>query len=189
MPYLYFKCPLILSLIKPSCSIGRPGPLKFNENKVNKIMEVKLNSSIQLNKELIAQQISHQEHLRGVSFKSKNMKYQSIKNENKLKNIQSPFGDFPKTHLKGIVQNERSKQRMSRKPLYELSAAKSNGVELGLKGSKLGKWFCTGFLDFAFFGWKSFIFCMKLDLVLGCLPSPRIDATYIAREKFGFGLN
>lgn len=101
-------------------------------------MEIKLNSSIQLNKELIAQQISHQEHLRGVSFRTRNMKYQSIKNENKLKNIQSPFGDFPKSHLTGVTQKQKSKYQKSRKPLYELSHAKSNQMSLGIRGKKLG---------------------------------------------------
>jgi hypothetical protein len=102
-------------------------------------MNIKLNSSIQLNKELIAQQISHQEHLRGVSYRSQNLKYQSIKNENKLKNIQSPFGDFPKTHLKGIMEKEKTKHKQKRKPLYEMSFAKSNKQSLGVKGVKLGK--------------------------------------------------
>lgn len=101
-------------------------------------MEMKLNSSIQLNKELIAQQISHQEHLRGVSYRTRNMKYQSIKNENKLKNIQSPFGDFPKSHLTGVLQKKTSKYQKSRKPLYELSHAKSNQMNFGITGRKLG---------------------------------------------------
>jgi hypothetical protein len=103
-------------------------------------MELKLNSSIQLNKELIAQQISHQEHLRGVSYRSKNLKYQSIKNENKLKNIQSPFGNFPKTHLTGIIHKEKTKHKYKRKPLYEMSYAKSNNQNFKIQGTKLGKY-------------------------------------------------
>lgn len=101
-------------------------------------MEAKLNSSIQLNKELIAQQISHQEHLRGMSHRAKNRKYQSIKNENRLKNIQSPFGDFPKSHLSGIIQAGKTHQRQTRKPLYEMSFAKSGNCGLSVTGSKLG---------------------------------------------------
>ena len=107
-------------------------------------MEIKLNSSIQLNKELIAQQISHQEHLRGLSYRSKNLKYQSIKNENKLKNIQSPFGNFPKSHLTGLIQKEKSKYKKNRMPLYELSYAKSNQKNLGITGKGLGN--CLRFL-------------------------------------------
>ena len=119
-------------------------------------MNIKLNSSIQLNKELIAQQISHQEHLRGVSYRSKNLKYQSIKNENKLKNIQSPFGDFPKTHLKGIVQKEKMKYKQTRKPLYEMSFAKSNNQSLGIQGVKLGSWYYM--MRFVKFGYIMFSF-------------------------------
>ena len=102
-------------------------------------MDVKLNSSIQLNKELIAQQISHQEHLRGMSHRSKNMKYQSIKNENRLKNIQSPFGNFPKTHLTGLINAERTRKQATRKPLYEVSYAKSSNCGLSVKGTQLSK--------------------------------------------------
>lgn len=102
-------------------------------------MEVKLNSSIQLNKELIAQQISHQEHLRGMSHRAQNLKYQPIKNENRLKNIQSPFGDFPKSHLGGLIRADRSRKCETRKPLYELSFAKSSNCGLSVKGTKLGE--------------------------------------------------
>jgi hypothetical protein len=120
-------------------------------------MEVKLNSSIQLNKELIAQQISHQEHLRGVSFRTQNKKYQSIKNQNKLKNIQSPFGDFPKTHLKGAIQTRKTSHGASRKPLYALSYAKSNQSGLSLQGTKLGE---------SPFHWKLFPALSALSLTL-----------------------
>lgn len=101
-------------------------------------MQQKLNSSIQLNKELIAQVISQQEHIKTRNLGNKNRRYQPGKNENKMKNIHSPFGNFPSTHFK----DNGKKIGPPRKPLYERSYAKSNSVGssvLSLRGVGLSK--------------------------------------------------
>ena len=107
-------------------------------------MEGKLSSSIPLVKEIVAQQISQKHHICKMKAKTRNKKFQPGKNDVKLKNIQSPFGNFPKEYFKGSHQNN-SQKKIVRSPLYELSYANSNN-QMGVRGSKIG-WIFAIYLD------------------------------------------
>ena len=87
----------------------------------------KLTSSIQLNKELIAQVISQQEHIKSKNMGTMNQRFQPGKHECRMKNIHSPFGKFPSTHFK----DDKRKVGPPRKPLYEKSYAKYTAQQNG----------------------------------------------------------
>ena len=84
-----------------------------------------LNSSIPLVKELVAKQISQKSHIKKIDARSKNSKYEPGKQKTQLKNIQSPFGDFPKDYTKNLKTSKENKNRL---PEYANSYGRSEGL-------------------------------------------------------------
>ena len=103
-------------------------------------MEFELKSSIALNKELIAQQISQVEHLKGLEMKSKNKKMKTMGKGNR----KSPFGDFPKI---GYPITSKTGPGPERKPLYEMSYSTKNQKDFG--NSTIGMTLCFVFRFFS----------------------------------------
>lgn len=102
-------------------------------------MQNNLTSSIPLVKELVAKQISQKSHIQKIESRIKNKKHQPGKQKSKLKNMQSPFGDFPKEYTKNI---SKVKENYAKVPDYTNSYGRSAPLNpLTISGKPISKFF------------------------------------------------